>query len=113
MRAEAVQRLIDREDARRGRGEADSWLDRNTWERCISRTLPIAMIPNVYNANYQILQTPTHVVLLMEMIHESAHHPVGRAARMPPTISGSGWATDAAIGRATRWSSKRFTSTTG
>ena len=71
MRPEAVQRLIDREDARRGRGEADSWLDRNSWERCISRTLPIAMIPNIYNANYQILQTPTHLVLLMEMIHEA------------------------------------------
>ena len=71
MRAEAVQRLIAREDARRGRGEADSWLDRNTWERCISRTLPIAMIPNIYNANYQILQTPTHVVILVEMIHEA------------------------------------------
>ena len=67
----AVQRLIDRENARSGRGEADSWLDRNTWERCISRTLPIAMIPNIYNANYQILQTPTHLVILMEMIHEA------------------------------------------
>ena len=71
IRAAAVQRLIAREDARRGRGEADSWLDRNTWERCISRTLPIAMIPNIYNANYQILQTPTHVVIVMEMIHEA------------------------------------------
>ncbi len=71
MKAAAVQRLIAREDARSGRGEADSWLDRNTWERCISRTLPIAMIPNIYNANYQILQTPTHFVLLMEMIHEA------------------------------------------
>ncbi len=67
----ARRRLIDRENARRGRGEADSWLDRNTWERCISRTLPVAMIPNVYNANYQILQTPDHVVVLMEMIHEA------------------------------------------
>ena len=71
MRAEAVQGLIDREPARSGRGEADSWLDRNTWARCISRTLPIAMIPNIYNANYQILQTPTHVVIVMEMIHEA------------------------------------------
>ena len=67
----ARQRLIDRENARAGRGEADSWLDRNSWERCITRTLPIAMIPNIYNANYQILQTPDHVVVLMEMIHEA------------------------------------------
>ena len=67
----AKQRLIDREAARAGRGEADSWLDRNSWERCISRTMPVAMIPNGYNANYQILQTPSHVAILIEMIHES------------------------------------------
>jgi hypothetical protein len=67
----AVKRLVAREEARRGRGEADSWLDRNSWERCISRTLPTAMIPNAYNANYQILQTPDYVVILVEMIHDA------------------------------------------
>ena len=67
----AKQRLIDRENGRTGHGEGDSWLDRNTWERCITRTMPVTMIPNAYNANYQILQTPDHVVILIEMIHES------------------------------------------
>jgi hypothetical protein len=76
MRPEAIQRLVARENARRGRGEADSWLDRNTWERCISRTLPVAMIPNLYNNNYQILQTPDHVVIMMEMIHEARVIPI-------------------------------------
>ena len=71
LRPEAIQRLIGRENSRAGRGEGDSWLDRNSWERCISRTLPIAMIPNVYNANYQIFQTPDHVAIVMEMIHET------------------------------------------
>jgi len=71
LRPAAVQRLLTRELARHGRGEADSWLDRNTWERCISRTLPVAMIPNLYNNNYQILQTPDHIVIVMEMIHEA------------------------------------------
>ena len=71
MAEQGVQRLIDRENARAGRGEADSWRDRNNWERCISRTLPTAMIPTLYNANYQIFQTPDHFVLLMEMIHEA------------------------------------------
>ena len=71
LRSEAIQRLIDRENAREGRGEADSWLDRNSWERCITRTLPVAMIPNIYNANYQILQTPDYLVIVMEMIHEA------------------------------------------
>ena len=71
MTPQAIRRLIDRENARVGRGESDSWLDRNTWERCISRTLPIAMIPNLYNANYHIFQTPDYIVLVIEMIHEA------------------------------------------
>ncbi len=67
----AVERLVAREAAREGRGEADTWLDRNSWERCISRTLPVMMIPNLYNNNYQILQTPDHVAIQVEMIHET------------------------------------------
>ena len=81
MTAEAVQRLIERENARADRGESDSWLDRNSWERCLTRTLPVAMIPNHYNANYQILQTPDHVVLVMEMIHEARIIPLGGGSR--------------------------------
>ena len=71
MTQSGVNRLIAREEARAGRGEADSWFDRNSWERCIFRTLPTAMIQTLYNANYQILQTPDYFVLLMEMIHEA------------------------------------------
>jgi hypothetical protein len=71
MKPEAIQRLVARENARAGRGEADSYLDRNSWERCISRTLPVAMIPNLYNNFYQIVQTPGYVVIQMEMIHEA------------------------------------------
>ena len=33
MTPEAISRLVAREKAREGRGEADSWLDRNSWER--------------------------------------------------------------------------------
>ena len=71
LRPAAIQRLIDRENARASRGAADSWLDRHSLERCISRTLPLAMSPVSYNANYQILQTPDHVAILIEMIHET------------------------------------------
>ena len=81
MTDKAIRRLIVRENAREGRGESDSWLDRNSWERCISRTLPVAMIPNLYNANYQIFQTPDHVVLIMEMIHEARIIPLD----LPPS----------------------------
>ena len=76
MKPEAISRLVAREKAREGRGEADSWLDRNSWERCISRTMPVQMIPNLYNNNYQILQTPTHVAIQIEMIHETRIIPI-------------------------------------
>ena len=86
LRPAAIQRLVEREDARAGRGEADSWLDRNSWERCISRTMPVAMIPNAYNANYQILQTPDYVVVHMEMIHESRVIPLDGRPHAPDAI---------------------------
>src|SRR3989449_10263025 len=86
MTAVAVKRLVDREQARSGRGEADSWLDRNSWERCISRTLPTAMIPNAYNANYQILQTPDYVAILVEMIHDSRIIPLNGRSHISQNI---------------------------
>ncbi len=57
-----------RATARAARGY-DSWEDRSLWERCITRGLPL--VPGPYNNNYQILQTPTHVVILHEMIHDA------------------------------------------
>lgn len=54
---------------RKSRGPADSWTDRGLWERCITRGTP--RIPNNYNSNWHILQTPTHVVIQQEMIHEA------------------------------------------
>ena len=46
----------------------DSWLNRNLWERCITRGLPI--LPGPYNNDYQIVQTPGYVAILQEMIHD-------------------------------------------
>ena len=67
-----------RTQARRARGEADSWVDRSLWERCITRGTP--RIPNNYNSNWQIFQTPEHVVIVQEMIHEIRIIPLdGRA----------------------------------
>lgn len=47
----------------------DTWEDRDLWERCITRGLPI--LPGPYNNNYQILQTPGYVVIYSEMIHDA------------------------------------------
>ena len=49
--------------------------ERNPSERCITRTVP--RLPGLYNNNFQIFQTPTHIVILMEMIHEARIIPLG------------------------------------
>jgi hypothetical protein len=68
---EAITRQAAAAEVRKRRGPADHPEDRNLWERCITRGLPTAMLPQVYNNNYQIMQTPDHVVILAEMIHDA------------------------------------------
>ncbi len=50
-----------------GRG-TDSWLDRSTFERCITRGMPAAMSPSAYNNNYRITQSPGYVAIQIEML---------------------------------------------
>jgi hypothetical protein len=51
------------------RHPADSWEDRNLGERCISFGVP--RLGAGYNSYYQIFQTPDHVAILMETIHDA------------------------------------------
>jgi hypothetical protein len=46
----------------------DSWLDRSTFERCITRGMPGAMLPTAYNNNYRITQSPGYVAIEIEML---------------------------------------------
>ena len=45
--------------------------DLSLWERCISRGLPGAIFPTVYNANTRISQGPGFVAITYEMIHDT------------------------------------------
>ena len=65
----AAEQRAAANQARRRDHPADSWEDRNLWERCITRGTP--RVPNNYNSNILILQTPDTVVLLNEMINET------------------------------------------
>ena len=80
-RTEAVrERQRVRREARRGRGPSDSWVDRSLWERCIvGFNSGPPMFPSAYNNNFQLFQTPDHVVILNEMVH---------AARVVPLDGG-------------------------
>ena len=51
-------------------GPADSWEDRNLYERCIIRA-PLPRISTGYNNNYQIVQAPGYVTIFQEQMHET------------------------------------------
>ena len=64
----------------------DTWEDLNLYDRCITRGMPGAMIPGFYNHNYQILQTPDHVVIFVEMIHDARIIPLDGRPHAPAQI---------------------------
>ncbi len=64
----------------------DTWEDLNLYDRCITRGVPGSMIPGFYNHNYQILQTPDYVVILVEMIHDARIIPLDGRGHLPPRI---------------------------
>jgi len=69
---EAQRRDTRRVAMARQPGPADSAQSRSLAERCISwGNVGPPMLPPTYNANFQILQTPTIVVLRHEMMHDT------------------------------------------
>ena len=67
-------------------GGFESWEDFSTYERCITRGMPGAMSPGFYNHNYQILQTPDYVAILVEMIHDARIIPLDGRTHLTPTV---------------------------
>jgi hypothetical protein len=64
-----------------------SWVDFGTLGRCLTRSMPGAMQPGFYNHNYQIFQTPHHVAILVEMIHDARIIPLDGPAEPSPTVT--------------------------
>jgi hypothetical protein len=60
--------------------------DFNPFDRCITRSLPGAMMPGFYNHYYQILQTPEYVALAIEMIHDVRIIPLDNRPHLSGTI---------------------------
>jgi hypothetical protein len=54
-----------------GNGPFDGPEDLTLYERCISRGVPGSMMPAVYGDSFEIFQTPDHVAITYEMIHEA------------------------------------------
>jgi hypothetical protein len=49
----------------------DSPEDFDSWDRCITRGLPVSMLPRNYNNGIRIMQFPGYVVIVLEMAHET------------------------------------------
>ena len=82
----SAERVATRARAREGRGPADSWLDRSLTERCITWGIPNGMLPQAYNNNIQILQTPNAVLILNEMVHDIRIVPIDGRPHIPENI---------------------------
>ena len=57
----------------------------SVWDRCLSRGVPGSMLPAGYNNAYRIVQTPDHIAIQHEMIHDVRIIPLSD----PPFIDGS------------------------
>jgi len=83
----AGQARADARTAARKASPADGPEDRSLAERCILwPTAGPPMVPGGYNNNYQIFQTPTHVVILVEMIHDARIIPLDGRAHLTPGL---------------------------
>ena len=71
--------------AARLRGVPEGPEDRNLAERCLTRGAP--KLPGGYNNNFQIVQTPTHVMIMQEMIHETRIIPLDGRPRLPAAMT--------------------------
>ena len=80
----------------------DSYLDRPMQERCLGWTVTgPPMLPGAYNNNMEVFQTPDHVVIVNEMVHEHRIVPLDGRPQVARR-SGCGWEARAADGTATR-----------
>ena len=50
--------------------EGDHYEHMSVWDRCLSRGVPGTMLPAGYNNVYRIVQTPDHIAIQHEMIHD-------------------------------------------
>ena len=83
----AAQSKADARAEARRRSPADGPEDRSLVERCIVwPTAGPPMVPGAYNNNYQILQAPGHVAILIEMIHDVRIIPLDGRPHAPQAI---------------------------
>jgi hypothetical protein len=77
--------LAENQRARQTPATYDSWTDLDTGERCLTDG-PTSVDSQGYNMNFQIIQTPDHVVIAHEMFHQYVIVPLDGRPRLPQGI---------------------------
>ena len=83
----SAQKRVDAERAYAASHAFDGPEDRPLAERCLLwPTAGPPMLPGAYNNNYQIVQTPQFVVIVVEMIHDVRVIPIDGRPHLPPAV---------------------------
>ncbi|HWK53605.1 MAG TPA: prolyl oligopeptidase family serine peptidase [Hyphomicrobiales bacterium] len=64
----------------------DDISDFSSWDRCITRGMPVSMLARNYNNGVRIFQSPGYVVILLEMAHEARVIPTNGMPALDPAI---------------------------
>jgi len=60
--------------------------DFDSWDRCITRGMPVSMLPRNYNNGIRIMQSPGYVLIVLEMAHEVRIIPTDGRPALDPSI---------------------------
>jgi hypothetical protein len=115
MTAEGQARAQARAAARKQRGPADGPEDRGLAERCLTGfNAGPPLTPSAYNNNIQIVQTPDHVMVMTEMVHDARIVPIGNRPPLQPSVrqwkgdSRARWDGDTLVVETTNFSEKNL-----
>jgi dienelactone hydrolase len=64
----------------------DDLTDFSSWDRCITRGMPVSMLARNYNNGVRIFQTPGYVVISLEMAHEARVIPTTATPMLDPAV---------------------------
>ncbi len=109
----ALERRQVEAAARAARGTADSYEYLGLGTRCIvGFNAGPPMIPSAYNNNVQLFQTPDHVVILNEMVHDARIVPLDGSSHLTQNVrqlagdSRGHWVGDTLVVETTNFTSK-------
>jgi len=81
-----AQKNVEARQKREAVSPADGPEDRWLTERCILFGATVPMLPEPYNNNYRIIQSPGYVTILVEMNHDARVIPLDGRPRLTSTI---------------------------